>query len=248
VTHNDRQALAASNNALWCDAVARSHGVVGTFDETAWASPTRTPPYYPDVVTLSPDAEEYDLLARVDDSDGCSVKDSWGRLDLSLEDFARIVVGEWVWLDPRTPLPDPRRAAEDSRSWRPLTSAGEMSAWVAAWSSDPEAAGILRPSLLEEPGVHVLAAYAGSDADGETGTGDASPVAGAVLNVTGEVAGLGNVFTRDGDGPRTWREAATCARGLAVGLPIVGWEAGAGLDAALAAGCEAVGALTVWLK
>ena len=45
------------------------------------------------------------MLARVDDSDGCSVKDSWARLDLSLEDFARLVVGEWVWLDPATPLP-----------------------------------------------------------------------------------------------------------------------------------------------
>ena len=49
------------------------------------------------------DTGEYDVLARVDDSDGCSVKDSWSRLDLSMEDFARLVVGEWVWLDPSGP-------------------------------------------------------------------------------------------------------------------------------------------------
>src|SRR6187402_2612836 len=82
-----------------------------------------TRPYYPDAVTLSPDVEEHDVLARVDDSDGCSVKDSWSRLDLSMEDFARIVVGEWVWLDPSVslaPAPAPtsqrrsRRAASGS--------------------------------------------------------------------------------------------------------------------------------------
>ncbi|MCU1536711.1 MAG: hypothetical protein JWP82_1062 [Humibacillus sp.] len=246
----DRQMLAARNNALWCDVVARSHGVTGVLDELGWTSPTRTPPYYPDAVTLSPDAEEYDLLARVDDSDGCSVKDSWGRLDLSLEDFARIVVGEWVWLDPQTPLADAIGSADSAdsaatRRWSRVTSAEGMSAWVAAWSTDPEAAGILRASLLDEPGVHVLAASSPDDADD---AGDAAVVAGAILHVTGEVAGLGNLFARDGDSNRVWREAAATARDIAPGLPLVGWEAGVGLEAALAAGCEAVGALTVWLK
>ncbi len=73
-------------------------------------------------------------------------------------------------------------------------------------------------------------------------------MAGAIVHVTGEVAGLGNLFARDGDGHRAWREAAAAAREIAPGLPLVGWEAGAGLAAALAAGCEGVGALTVWLK
>jgi hypothetical protein len=31
-------------------------------------------------------------------------------------------------------------------------------------------------------------------------------------------------------------------------LPLVGWEAGAGVDAAVAAGCEVLGPLSVWLK
>ena len=257
MTSTDRQTLAARNNALWCDAVARSHGVTGTFDEMAWACPTRTPPYYPDVVTLSPEAEEYDLLARIDGSDGCSVKDSWDRLDLSLEDFARIVVGEWVWLDPTTALPDASAALPDAngdtgdtRTWRRVTSPAEMSSWVAAWSSDPEAAAILRATLLDEPGVRVLAAYAGGEdgSQGGSAAGGARVVAGGILHVTGEVAGLGNLFAQDGDDRRTWREAAGAAREIAAGIPLVGWEAGAGLEAALAAGCEKVGPLTVWLK
>jgi hypothetical protein len=235
----DRLLLAARNNALWCDAVARAHGVEATLDDTAWTAQTRTPPYYPDAVTLSPDVEEHDLLARVDDSDGCSIKDSWARLDLSPEDFARLVVGEWVWLDPTTPLTVPESTTP--RSWERVTTAGEMSTWVQAWSSDPEAVAILRPSLLDEPGVHVLA---GRDTDDPA----APVVAGAIVNVTGEVAGLGNIFARDGDEHRAWREAAAAAREVAAGIPLVGWEAGASVDAAVAAGCERLGPLTVWLK
>jgi hypothetical protein len=241
----DRISLAARNNALWCDAVARSHGVDGTFDDEAWTAPTRTPPYYPDAVTLSPEAEEYAVLARVDDSDGCSIKDSWARLDLSLEDFARLVVGEWVWLDPATPLPDLGGAG--ARTWQRVTTADELTAWVHAWSSDPEAAAILRPSLLGEPGVHVLAAQAADGPDGPDRS-DRPIVAGAIVHVTGEVAGLGNIFARDGDEHRAWREAAAAAREVAGGIPLVGWEAGASVDAAVAAGCERLGPLTVWLK
>lgn len=238
-TTPDRLVLAARNNALWCDAVARAHGVHATLDELAWTAPTRTPPYYPDAVTLSPDVEEHDLLARVDDSDGCSIKDSWARLDLSLEDFARLVVGEWVWLEPATPLP--HLASSTPRTWQRVTTADEMATWVRAWSTDPEAAAILRPSLLDEPGVHVLAAR---DVDDPA----APVVAGAIVNVTGEVAGLGNIFARDRDEHRAWREAAAAAREVADGIPLVGWEAGASVEAAVAAGCERLGPLTVWLK
>ena len=232
----DRITLAARNNALWCDVVARSHGISTTTDADVWAASTRTPPYYPDAVTLSPTVGEYDVLARVDDSDGCSVKDSWARLDLSLEDFARIVVGEWVWLDPSAPV---RRTG--GPAWGRVTTPAGMAAWVRAWASDPDAEDVLRATLLDEPGVHVLAARPADDPD-------APVVAGAVVHVTGEVAGVGNVFTRAGHDDAAWVAAAAAAREVVGGIPLVGWEAGASLDAAVAAGCERLGPLSVWLK
>jgi hypothetical protein len=235
----DRITLAARNNALWCDVVARSHGVMCTLDDDAWTAATRTPPYYPDAVTLSEGLGEYDVLARVDDSPGCSVKDSWSRLDLSREDFARLVVGEWVWLDPGTPVTAPGDASLEV-TWRRVTTADAMATWVRAWASDPETQAVLRPSLLDEPGVHLLAGHA-SDTD------DSPVVAGAVVNVTGAVAGLGNVFS-GGDLEAAWRAATVAARGVVGGIPLVGWEAGAGLDAAAAAGWERLGPLTVWVK
>jgi hypothetical protein len=229
----DRVRLAARNNALWCDAVCRTHGIAGSIDDVAWSAPTRTPPFYPDAVTLSPDVGEYDVLARIDPSDGCSVKDSWSRLDLSVEDFARLVVGEWLWHHPSEAT-----TAADGRRWRRVTTADELATWVEAWAADDDATRVLRPALLDEPGVHLLAADGpGSDI-----------VAGCIVNVTGAVAGISNLFDRDGDLERTWRGAVTAARQVARGIPLVGWDAGDGVTAAVAAGCERIGPLTVWIR
>ena len=227
----DRIALAARNNALWVDAVCRTHGLAGVLDDDAWTCPSRTPPYYPDAVTLSPDADGYDVLARVDDSDGCSVKDSWSNLDLTGEDFARLVVGDWLWLDPDV------RGAGPTRHWKRVSTPETMLAWSTAWAREPEDAAILRPALLDEPGVHVLGAV-------EAGR----VVAGGIIHVTDDLVGVGNLFDAAGDSARAWRDAVAAARELAPGLPLVGWEAGDGVAAAESAGCESLGALTVWIR
>ena len=226
----DRIALAARNNALWCDAVCRSHGLTSVLDDLAWTSRTRTPPYYPDAVTLSPDTTEHDVLARIDPGDGASIKDSWSRLDLTTEDFARLVVGEWLWFD----TPDVRA---DGRMWRRID-ATEFTAWARAWARDPEDAAILRPGLLGEPNVHVLAAADDDDPF----------AAGAIVNVTGPVAGVSNTFSRDVDDSLVWRGAIRAARELVGTRPLVGWEAGDGVAAAAEAGAERLGTLTVWIS
>lgn len=226
----DRIALAARNNALWCDAVCRAHGLITVLDDLAWTSRTRTPPYYPDAVTLSPVTTEYDVLARIDPGDGASIKDSWSRFDLTTEDFARLLVGEWLWFD--TPDID-----ADGRVWRRIDGT-EFTAWASAWARDPEDAAILRPGLLDEPGVHVLAASDGDDPF----------AAGAIVNVTAPVAGISNTFSRDADEVRAWRGVTRAAHELVGTMPFVGWEAGDGVLAAVEAGCERLGPLTVWIS
>ncbi len=69
--------VAAQNNAEWCDAFCRTHGVVGRFRAGSWFSPVRTPPYYPDAVTLLPELSVEQLLSGIDTGEGCSVKDSF---------------------------------------------------------------------------------------------------------------------------------------------------------------------------
>jgi hypothetical protein len=237
----DRLVLAARNNALWCDTVCRTHGLIGVLDDVAWTSPRRTPPYYPDAVTVSPDATEYNLLARIDPGDGASIKDSWSRLDLTAEDFARLVVGDWLWWTPSglAGSLEPGGALADGRVWRRVTTADDLVAWTRAWSSDPDDAGILRPELLDVPGVHALAA---------SGPGDGVITAGCTVNVTDGIAGVSNTFSADGDEERTWRGAVAAANDLIGAMPLVGWDAGSGVEAAVSAGAERLGPLTVWIS
>ena len=89
-------ARAARNNAELCAAVARSHGVVGAFADDAWTAPARTPPLHPDAVTLIPGVDAVSLLARIDDSDGASVKDSFHDLDLTRFGFRVLFAAEWI--------------------------------------------------------------------------------------------------------------------------------------------------------
>jgi hypothetical protein len=89
-------ARAARNNAELCDAVARSQGVAGTFADDAWTATRRTPPLHPDAVTLRPGVGARSLLARIDDSDGASVKDSFHDLDLTRFGYRVLFGAEWI--------------------------------------------------------------------------------------------------------------------------------------------------------
>ena len=88
--------LAAVNNAHWCDAVCRTHAIDSKFDDDAWTSRTRTPPYYPDAVTLTPSPSIPELLARIDASEGCSIKDSFASLDLHPFGFRELFDAQWI--------------------------------------------------------------------------------------------------------------------------------------------------------
>jgi hypothetical protein len=92
--------LVARSNAVWCDAVCSSHGLIGTFHERFWACPVRTPPLYPDAVTLSADASADEVLDAVDTSAGCSVKDSYSSLDLGPAGFHPLFDATWIVLEP----------------------------------------------------------------------------------------------------------------------------------------------------
>ena len=72
--------VAAQNNAEWCDAFCRTHGIVGHFRAGCWFSPVRTPRHYPDAVTLLPEITIEQVLSGIDTSEGCSVKDSFAGL------------------------------------------------------------------------------------------------------------------------------------------------------------------------
>ncbi|WP_340684664.1 hypothetical protein LCL61_40705 [Amycolatopsis coloradensis] len=87
-------------NARWCDTACRT----GTFTARVWKSARRTPPLYPDAMTLTPDATAAEVLDGIDTSPGCAVKDSFGCLDLSQAGFEVLFEATWITRTVRLPL------------------------------------------------------------------------------------------------------------------------------------------------
>lgn len=217
----DPTAAAVRNNAAWCAAVCRAHGLTTGADAYAWTSPHRTPPYYPDVVTLTPDCTA-DVLDRVDAGPGCSVKDSFGTLDLTGRGFAVVIEATWLYHPP-----DVADAPADR--WRRVTDPAGLAAWTAAWGGGT---GILVPELLAGDDVAVLARVP-----------DGRITAGATVNLAGGAIGVTNLFGDD-----AWPGAMAAAYRVFGRHPVVGYEHGSDLDAALAAGCTPLGPLRIWVR
>ncbi|MEV7726122.1 hypothetical protein AB0P15_15425 [Streptomyces sp. NPDC087917] len=222
---------AVRDNAEWCDAVCRAHGVEGSVGADAWTSARRTPPLYPDAVSLSPTAAAAALVDPIDTaSPGCSVKDSFASLDLAPAGFEVLFEAQWIHR-PAGPAP----AAASRLEWSEVTGAEELEAWEAAWDGT-ESGGIFRPTLLGEDRAF-LAGRAGGRI-----------VAGAVVCFGAEVAGVSNLFARDpADTDATWAAVLDAVAARRPGLPVVGYEHGEDLDAAVRAGFAPLGPLRVWL-
>ena len=255
---DERVALAADNNALWCDAVCRAHGRPGAFHEEIWINHHRALPFYPNAVTtVGAHAAPAQMvhIRRLDEvglGSGWGVKDSFCALDLGPVGYERLFQASWIYRPARKGPPEGRIAAVD---WQALGSAGALTRWERAWRGEPDGQTGAEPaeqtestepsclfpaSLLGEAMVTFLAAYENERI-----------VAGAVATRTGEVVGLSNVFTPAQHGQEAagfWAGCVAMVGELFPGLPIVGYEQGETLAWAQQLGFEVVGPLQVWIK
>ena len=181
------------------------------FSADAWTTPSRSPQYYPDAVTLDRAVTVDEVLARVDAGPGCSVKDSFATLDLAPHGFDVLFEAEWI---ERPAGAEPPPPAHEAR-WRRVDDRRELQAWEAAWAGASGSRSIFRPALLDHPEVAVLA-----------GRARELVVAGAVLNRAAGAVGLTNVFARDGDLRGAWSAAVAAAVELFPNDSIVGYESG----------------------
>lgn len=223
-----RARAAARNNAEWCAALCRAHGITGAWGPRAWTSARRTPLFYPDAVTLDPGAGPRETVERIDASPGASVKDSFAALDLTADGFEVLFDAQWI----HRPAPAP-----GGEEWEPVRTEAELARWERAWS-DGDSGGLFPPALLADDAHAFLAAR---DADGRI-------VAGAVASRSASVVGVSNLFAADGDLDAAW---AGCLGTLArhrPGLDVVGYESGDDLAAAVRAGFTPVGGLRIWLR
>jgi len=216
---------AARNNAEWCNAVCATYGITGTFREHAWACGSRTPPLYPDAVTLDDVATAADVLDHVDTSTpGCSIKDSFSALELRHAGFRVLFDATWIaftTMTTRNSLPE---------RWSRVTDKDALDRWRRASERD------LDDALLDRDDIVILAER----------SSDADVVAGGVLNRSDSVVGISNVFALDHDLDRVWPACLAFAGDAFADLPVVGYEAGAPLASACRHGFEEVGRLRVW--
>ncbi|HEY0812243.1 MAG TPA: hypothetical protein VGE11_03100 [Pseudonocardia sp.] len=213
------------NNAEWCEAVCRTHGRGGVFTRWAWTSRRRTPALYPDAVTLLPATGVADVLKAIDLSEGCSVKDSFARLDLSADGFEPIIEAQWIDRPAALSMPP-----APSPFWT-VASVGELAEWAIAWNGGP--ADLFRAQLLDEPAVRVLAARR-----------NGVIIAGAIAYDSGPVTGVSNLFAVDGDLDDAWA-GVLCAL---PGRRVVGYGTGGALAAAVRVGFARAGPLRVWQR
>lgn len=234
----------ARNSALWCDAVCRAHGIPGEFHDGLWLNRHPAPRFYPNAVTLSESQETaaqlrliHDLLAAELSGD-ITVKDSFCTLDLAPLGFHVLFKATWLWRSPSEPEP---AGAMDEISWAIVRGEGELAAWETAWSGLSTAGSvsfpprIFLPALLAAEDIAFVAAYR-----------DASIVAGAIANRTGNVVGMSNVFAPDDQAALFWAGCLSQVLNIFPGLPLVDYESGRDLDIALSLGFETLAPLRVW--
>lgn len=225
---------AARNNAEWCAAMSRSHGVGSEFGAQAWAAPARTPLYYPDAVTLVPDADPVALAARIDTTaPGASVKDSFADLDLTEAGFEVLFEAQWIHR-PAGPPP----ALTSDLVWDVADTPDTLRAWALAWDGAEGDADLFRPELLDDPATFVLAGW----------SPDGRVVAGAVASRGDDAVGISNVFALD-DAPGTaWPGVLDTVHRRFPGLPVVGYEHGEDLTTAARHGFRPIGPLRIWVR
>ena len=220
--------LAARNNAEWCRAVCASHGIASRIEGGIWSAQAPTPVGYPEAVTLAPGIDAAAIVAALPVG-ASSIKDSFADVDLTPFGFEVLFDATWIIDDGSSTVPTGGAQGSTRPSLEAIRTPSDLATW--AWAHGLRDA--FAPALLDDPDIVIL---------GARGRGGEF-VAGAVLNRTEEVVGLSNVF--DG-GSELVASARDEAGRRWPGRPIVGYEDGEALDAALAAGFRTVGPLRVW--
>jgi hypothetical protein len=237
----DRVVAAAFNNAAWCDAVCRTHGHPGEFEEALWLNRAEVPRFYPNVVTLTPrgETQQLDALSALDLPGRWGVKDSFATLDLAPRGFAELFSAQWIHFSPERPA----TTSPSGARWVRVRDTAALSAWEAAWSGQPGSTGpapahaVFRPGLLDEAGVSFLSAYH-----------EDTLVAGAIAYRAANVVSLSNTFFTVAESGTLRAELLGQVMAAFPGLPVVGYEHGDELAVWCDLGFEPIGPLRVWLK
>jgi hypothetical protein len=231
--HDARDEAAALNNAKWCAAVWRSHGLPVEQALGLWICERQTPQYYPNVVTVELGADPRlqekfiaDLL-RVHPVLDFSVKDSFSALDLRPVGMTPLFDARWLVRPARI-----KGTIVSKLRWRRIDDEAQLAAWEMAWRTDgPQGPRIFRPPLLLDPCALILGGFDESDAI----------VAGGIAYDGAGALGITNVFGSK-------QQFIHALGSMRPESDMVCYATGNDVRSALQEGFQVLGSLRVWVR
>ncbi len=199
--------------------MCRAHGQAGTFLPHMWVNAHAVPRFYPNAVTIAPDE--------------AALAEQRGTIGILLKSN---LPGRWAVKDSFNALDLSRQGFEvlQEASWirGAMPVAGPSSDIV--WQRDTQGRAGLP---FDDPNFALF-----------TGRRGFAVVAGGMLYRAGGVVGLSNVVTEAADAVAVWRSLSLLAVRTFPRLPLVGYELGRELQAALDAGFEMGDPLRIWVR
>ena len=202
--------------------MCRAHGKAGRFLEHCWVNASVVPRFYPNVVTtvrLADPAEQLSAVRILRDAD---LPGHWAVKDsFSTLDLAALgfdLLFEAQWIR--------KEAAPDLATRSRLR-----------WQRTTEGNRLLPAALFADPDIAMF-----------TGSRDGEVVAGGIANRAENVVGLTNVFAQGANAVSVWTDLAALAAVAFPGLPLVGYETGDDLAAAVDSGFQIGDPLRVWAR
>ena len=214
----DWTVAAALNNARWCDAVCRAHGHAGRFLPHMWVNAATVPRFYPNAVTLA--------VGETALEEQRSTVEILQKSNLP---------GRWSVKDSFHTLDLSRRGFDllFEASWIRGAVPGEGPSSDIVWSREDKGGEGLP---FDDPGFALFRGRRGFKV-----------VAGFMLYQAEDVVGVSNVVAEAADAPAVWRSLTVLAAQTFPRMPLVGYESGRELKAAVKAGFEAGDKLRVWV-
>ena len=123
-------------------------------------------------------------------------------------------------------------------TWQRVRDTDALLAWEEAWAADNLSDRRVFPTaILDNPDIAFFGRASAGGFD-----------AGCIVNRSPEAVGLSNFFANGVAAATAYQDAANVAAVYADDLPLVGYEHGDALHAAVLAGFAPVGGLCVWLR
>ena len=231
--HDTRDEAAALNNAEWCAAVWRSHGLSVEQALSLWVCAHQTPQYYPNVVTVefgadpSVQAKFIADLLQSNPSLDVSVKDSFASLDLRAAGMTPLFDARWLARPAQA-----ESATAPTLQWRQIRDEPQLAAWETAWRGvHQRGPRIFRRQLLLDPCAIVLGGF--DEHDAIQAGGIAYDAAGAL--------GITNVFGSD-------QQFIQALGSMRPGSGMVRYAAGDDIGSAVQSGFQVLGSLRIWAR